>query len=157
MARHNAAERFGEAVAASLGALEAELPRLQGAVRRVITDNRLQAWEWLVMADGALVKSDALDHCDAHDLVGCQDVAWDVAGAIVELGLDPGEAETLVAALERESGLGVERDLVAFLRPCYLAFQLGSSTMAEAALAGLPAEAGRHRAAGDRYGALLEA
>ncbi|WP_431268207.1 hypothetical protein [Dankookia sp. P2] len=57
-----------------------------------------------------------MDHHAAHDLIGCQDIAWDVAGAMVELGLDP--------------VLPVDRGLLGFLLPCYCAFQLGAWTMA---------------------------
>ena len=34
---------------------------------------------------GEIIKCDSADHCAAHDLVGCRDAAWDVAGAIAEL------------------------------------------------------------------------
>ena len=60
---------------------------LKGAVRRVETDNRLHAWEWLHTPDGRLLKTDALDHHAGHDLIGCQDITWDIAGATVELDL----------------------------------------------------------------------
>ena len=79
-----------------------------------VTDNRLHAWEWLVLPGGRVLKADAVDHHAAHDLVGCQDIAWDVAGATVELGLNP-----LPLA---------DPDLLAFLLPCYCAFQLGAWT-----------------------------
>ena len=41
------------------------------------------------------MKTDALDHAFGHDLVGCQDIAWDLAGAAVEFDLDTEERETL--------------------------------------------------------------
>ena len=152
MARHNTAEAMGEEWARrsdrSTAGLEAHEPRL----RRVETDNRLHAWEWLAMPDGRLLKTDALDHHAAHDLVGCQDVAWDVAGALVELGLE-GERGTLFAAVEREAGVHCAPGLVALLTPCYLAFQLGACAMAAQVAA--PDEAARLAAAGERYAGLL--
>jgi hypothetical protein len=51
-------------------------------------------------------------------------VAWNVAGAIVEFALDDDETDALLAALARR-GCPVDRDLLAFLRPCYLAQQVG--------------------------------
>jgi hypothetical protein len=118
----------------------------------VHTDNRLHLWEWLVLDDGRLLKADALDHSAAHDLVGCQDIAWDVAGAIVEFGLTDDESVSMCARVER-TGHAVDRDLLAFLTPCYLAFHLGASTLAADTVGG--AEAHRHRLAAQGYAARL--
>ena len=105
------------------------------------------------LPDGRLLKADALDHHAAHDLVGCQDVAWDIAGAVVELELEA-DVDRLCAAVEREAGRGaVEPGLVSLLTPCYLAFQLGAWTVAAAVAA--PDEAARLGAAVERYAGLL--
>jgi hypothetical protein len=154
MARHNAAESLGEAWARRVDLRTAGLEAFEPRLRRVETDNRLHAWEWLALPDGRLLKADALDHHAAHDLVGCQDAAWDVAGALCELGLE-GERGALLAAVEREAGRGgaVDPGLVALLAPCYLAFQLGAWTMAAQVAA--PEEAPRLGAAVERYAGLL--
>ncbi|MDQ2634035.1 MAG: hypothetical protein M3Y78_09895, partial [Pseudomonadota bacterium] len=76
-----------------------DLPALESCVRQVRTDNRLQAWEWLVTGDGFL-KIDAVDHCEGHDLIGCQDIAWDVAGGIAEHDLTAAEAASLCHVIE---------------------------------------------------------
>ena len=81
------------------------------------------------MKDGVFLKTDAVDHHAAHDLVGCQDVAWDVAGACVELSLSKDEELTLVGHL-LGAGVRLDEDLLQFLKPCYLAFQLGHFQMA---------------------------
>jgi hypothetical protein len=97
----------------------ARLERLRAAVVPVHVDARLHAWEWL-QAGGRILKADALDHSQAHDLVGCQDILWDVAGAIVEL--DSPEAELA----PRFTGGDPERcDLLEMMKLCYLGFQLG--------------------------------
>jgi hypothetical protein len=141
MARHNTAEALGEAAAAWFDRWSpGDLARLDAQVRPVETDNRMQAWEWLALPDGRLLKADAVDHHAAHDLIGCQDIAWDIAGAMVELGLDPVRA--------------VDPDLLGFLLPCYCAFQLGAWSMAADA-APDAAEAARCRAAVARYAARL--
>lgn len=116
----------GEALGASppLEAWTRAADNLASRVRRVGTDNRLQPWEWLHLPDGHFLKADALDHCAAHDLIGCQDVSWDVAAAQVEFDLTAVESEELRARME-QTGTRVDRDLVAFYRPCYLAFQAG--------------------------------
>ena len=152
MAQHNVAEGVGEAWARRLEERTAGLERFGLRLRRIETDNRLQAWEWLALPDGRLLKADALDHHASHDLVGCQDVAWDVAGALCELGLE-GERGVLLAAVEREAGRAVEPGLVEALTPCYLAFQLGACVMAAQVAA--PDEAARLRAEAGRYAALL--
>lgn len=116
--------------------VRAEPPR--ATPRPVAIDGRLHAWEWLRTPDGALLKTDALDHCCAHDLVGGQDIAWDVAGAAVEFGLDEAQAERLRAAVDADPAL------TAFCRLAYPAFQAGLWTFA-----GDPAQAARYRAALD--------
>ncbi|WP_237479632.1 hypothetical protein [Lichenibacterium dinghuense] len=129
MARANAAEALGDGAAARLDGWEARLPALARAARPVAVDGRLAPHEWL-HGGGTLLKSDALDHCCGHDLVGCQDVAWDVAGAAVEWDLSDAEAEALRAAVERGSGSHCDRGLVAFFRLAYPAFRVGELTMA---------------------------
>ncbi len=152
MARHNTAEAMGEEWARRLEHRTARLEGFEARLRRIETDNRLHAWEWLASPDGRLLKADALDHHAAHDLVGCQDVAWDVAGAAAELELG-GELDALRAAVEREAGRAVEPGLVALLAPCYLAFQLGACAMAAQVAA--PDEAARLVADAERYAGLL--
>lgn len=131
MARHNCRSALGDAAAGRLDQLRPLAAHLARHVRPVETDNRMHIWEWLDGPNG-LLKADALDHHCAHDLVGCQDIAWDVAGAIVEFDLSESETDTLCTVLERASGRPVVADLIRFLLPCYSAFQLGSWTMAAA-------------------------
>ena len=144
MARHNIAEALGKAAAAGLDAWKPRLPALEGGMRRVWTDNRLHAWEWLVLPGGRLLKADAVDHAAAHDLIGCQDIAWDVAGAAVELDLSAEEQEELRALVRADAAL------LRFLKPAYRAFQLGYHTMAADAWGG-GEEAARARRAAERY------
>ena len=151
MARANAREALGEAAAEALDRWRPRLPDLDATMRRTWTDNRLHPWEWLVLPDGRLLKADAVDHAAAHDLIGCQDIAWDVAGAVTELGLSPEEQAGLLDALARETGRRVEPALLDFLTPCYLAFQLGLHSMAADAASWDAPEAARARGAAGRY------
>jgi hypothetical protein len=128
MAAFNAAEALREDAAHALRALLCDAATLEDAVVRVEVDARLHAWEWLV-AGGGLVKTDGLDHARAHDFVGAQDIAWDVAGAIVEHELSEAETEVVIAHLERHAQRQLDRRLLAFLLPCYIAFQLGAWTL----------------------------
>ncbi|MDJ0389986.1 hypothetical protein QMO56_17905 [Roseomonas sp. E05] len=152
MACHNTAEALGEAAARALRQRQPDLPRLERRLRRAAGDNRLHSWEWLVLPDGRLLKADALDHHAAHDLIGCQDLAWDLVGAEVELGLDSG---MLAAAVATEAGHAADPALLDGYRPCYLAFQLGAASMAAAACQDMPEEAARLAAAAARYAGLL--
>lgn len=115
MARHNLAD-----VPGSAALLDAhDVAALRRHVRPVHVDARLHRWEWIAGVDG-LRKTDALDHAQAHDLVGPQDIAWDVAGAIAEYGCDP--APLIAAAMPDRPKAAA---LVACLLPCYLGFQRG--------------------------------
>ncbi len=153
MARVNATEALGGGVARSpalADALWAGAPPLA----RVWTDNRLHAQEWLELGPRRWLKTDAVDHACAHDLIGAQDIAWDVAAAWVEFDLDAGEMAILLAALGTRAT--VEPALVSLLEPAYLAFQLGAFTMAAAAHAGWPQEQARLARAAANYRARLQ-
>lgn len=149
MIRRNAELALGAAPAVRGSPAE-----LAPRVRRIEIDGRLHAWEWLVSPGGALIKADAIDHHAAHDLVGCQDITWDLAGAAVELGLSAAEQRRIAAIAAETCGRPVDPELLAFARPCYLAFQLGRHALA-ATTGG--SEAIRLRAAADRYARQLAA
>jgi len=89
--------------------------------RRVHVDGRLHAWEWLQLPGGRVLKTDAVDHSNAHDLIGCQDIAWDIAGAQVELGAN---GRALCEAT------GTDPASLDFYVPAYCAFQIGLWTYA---------------------------
>jgi hypothetical protein len=155
MAQVNAAEALGPHYAARLDSWSTRLPELARLRRPIATDNRLHAWEWLRTPAGRLVKTDAIDHHAAHDLVGCQDVSWDIAGVVVEFDLGEDERETLCTLVERAAGRPVARGLLAFSLPCYLAFQAGYYTLA-AGVAPDTAELRRLKRTADRYVRLLK-
>lgn len=157
MARHNTRLGLGEEAASRLDRWAGRVATLEGAVSRAETDNRLHLWEWLRLPDGRVLKTDAVDHSAAHDLIGCQDVAWDVAGAVTELELSADEEAELHARLQAKSGRAIDGELSALLGLCYLAFQLGYCTLAAQSLAGFPEEARRLTLAAARYGARLRA
>ncbi|MFL6752926.1 MAG: hypothetical protein ACJ8FL_06870 [Sphingomicrobium sp.] len=147
MIRRNVCLALGEDAARALDCWEPGLERLERRVVRVRTDNRLDRQEWLRVPGGALLKADALDHHLAHDLVGCQDMAWDVAGAAVEFSLSEAEAAELIRLTERASARPVEPDLLQFYRLAYLAFRVGREHLA----ARLSPESGPIHADEQRY------
>ena len=153
MLRANVEEEFGPDSIAPLERWRTRLASLSATAVRVATDNRLHAWEWLVLPSGEILKTDAVDHHVGHDLVGCQDLAWDIAGASVEFRLSQEEQEALIEQTEHR-GVGVCPDRVRFLTLCYPAFQLGYYREA-AASASDDREAVRLRGRAELYAATL--
>jgi len=142
MCRRNLSLALGDQTASASVAWRAQLDGLSRRVVRVRTDNKLDRHEWLRLPSGRLLKTDAVDHHCAHDLIGCQDLAWDVAGVIVEFDLSHAEAAHFMRATERAAGQHVDRELLAFYRLAYCCFRLG-----RASLAGERQEADRYAAA----------
>ena len=130
MALANIGEGLGAEIAACFDDLPARATALSASVRAVATDNRMHRWEWRRRAGGMLVKTDAVDHCESHDLIGCQDPAWDIVGAVIEFGWEGPETAKFLLGSAAGAGGGVDPALLAFYEPCYAAFQLGLFTMA---------------------------
>jgi hypothetical protein len=124
MCRRNLSLALGEGASQLVDQWDAGA--LSPRVARVRTDNKLDRHEWLRLSDGRLLKSDALDHHQGHDLIGCQDVAWDVAGAMIEFDLEAAEIDRLIAG----TGRPVDRVLLDFYRLAYVAFRLGQAELA---------------------------
>lgn len=124
------------------------------AAPAVITDGRMQPHEWLPLPDGRLQKFDAASHGDDHFYPGPTDIAWDLAGAIIEWAMDQRAAELFVNAYRNATADDPTRRLPFFLA-AYAAFRVGWCRMAEGAT-GDPQEKQRLRRAGDGYRAVLE-
>ena len=146
MSRRNIGLALGEDAAAGL--------RIPDAVPvPVETDNRLDLHEWIEPEPGRWLKTDALDHHAAHDLIGSQDIAWDVAGAIVEFDLADDAAAAFVANVAHAAGRPVDASLAAFSITAYSAFRLGQATLA--AERSPPAERARLEAKAAAYAARI--
>ena len=126
MAVHNFHEHWGDPAADAVRKALGDPGRFTAVP--CCTDNRMHAWEWVRATDG-WQKLDSLDHHAAHDMVGCQDIAWDVAGAAVEFGLSNRQREALRTALSTRIGREVPHRFVAANELCYLGFQIGLWTM----------------------------
>ena len=113
----------------------------------------MQPHEW-IRTGTALVKVDATDHHADHFFPGCGDIAWDLAGAVVEFGLSSNARGALTRAYQRHSDdRGVDRRLPGYL-VAYLAFRLGYAGLAAETLAGT-ADGARFARLGRRYLRLL--
>jgi hypothetical protein len=94
----------------------------------VYADARMQSHEWVESA-GVILKVDATDHGDDHGFPGPCDSAWDLAGAIVELGLEPARAEAFLARYQRRTGDDARERLGPYL-VAYVAERVGRFQMA---------------------------
>jgi hypothetical protein len=127
MLRWNWQNEFGE----ELGNAESQL----STERVVVCDGRLLPHAWLCNAQGELLKLDAGSHGDNHFFPGPCDIAWDIAGAIVEWELQGEARDYFVREYTRRSGDAVAKRLGPYLL-AYATFRMGWSRMAAAAMRG---------------------
>lgn len=121
MTRYNSTEVLGRA-----------LEPLLRVERPVIADARLMPHEWIQPVDGAALKVDAAAHGDDHFFPGPTDIAWDLAGVMVEWQLDEEARRDFLARYQRASGDHAERRLPAFL-VAYLVYRAAYMKMAAGA------------------------
>ena len=128
MAGWNWSLEFGESGdALEFGPIEVE--------HRVYCDAHMMPHEWLELPDGRLLKLDGASHGDDHFFPGPCDIAWDLAGTIVEWELSGREAEQFLEEYRSLSGDDARRRLPPYLR-AYVSFRLGWCKMAALASAG---------------------
>lgn len=111
--------------------------------RPAITDGRMLPHKWMQATNGAeprFIKLDAASHGDDHFLPGPCDIAWDLAGFIVEWELGREASEFFLTDYREKSGDRIEARLRPYML-AYTAFRLGWSRMAAQACAGQPDEA----------------
>lgn len=148
----NTEEAFGPSVS---GLAEA-VRRIEALPAReaVVVDARVQRWEWLRTPEGVR-KADTLDHGDGLRLPGPTDAAWDLAGVVIELGLDDAALSRLVERYAVATGEAVPalHEAVEAYRAPYAAYWLGDATLSsreattDADRVRLQAEAERYRRA----------
>jgi hypothetical protein len=109
-----------------------EEPETTEIVFPVISDARLMPHEWLRDRAGRLWKTDAASHGDDHFYPGPTDIAWDLAGAIVEWRMREHTAEAFLGRYRWLSGDDARARLPFFLR-AYCAFRVGFCRMAAGA------------------------
>ncbi|MBZ5505424.1 MAG: hypothetical protein LAO78_08050 [Acidobacteriia bacterium] len=112
----------------------------------VIADGRMQPHEWLLMKDGQMLKTDSGSHGDDHFFPGPTDIAWDLAGAIVEWRMDQQQAREFLDSYRRKSGDNASGRVDNFLK-VYAVFRAAYSMMAANALRGTEEQARLDRAA----------
>lgn len=133
MVVRNISVALGDAAAEAARARMAPLLDRAAQLRPIATDNRMHVHEWLIAPDGAVLKTDAVDHHASHDLIGAQDVAYDIAAASVEFALTADETSDLCRLLRNGSGQSPSPEVISAMRVAWLAFELGRMTMCESA------------------------
>jgi hypothetical protein len=113
---------------------------LLGSTNPLLVDGRMQPYEWIVSAEGALLKTDGISHGDNHFFPGPCDIAWDLAGAVVEWDLSSDGTEYLLRRFEQLSGIDVTQKLDAHMLG-YCVFRLGFCKMAASTVPGSREEA----------------
>jgi hypothetical protein len=142
MVRFNLSEEFACEMPLDAGALHSERP--------VLVDGRMLPHEWIVTGSGQLLKVDAASHCDDHFFPGpSTDIAWDLAGAIVEWDMGSDAIDYFLARYHHLSGDDPRPRINAFLL-AYAVFRLGYCKMAAGAVRG-SGEEHRLLAAHQRY------
>lgn len=127
MVRFNLSEEFGSDVPFRFEGLRFERP--------VIADGRMMPQEWILPANGKMLKVDCGSHGDDHFFPGPTDVAWDLAGAIVEWSMDGTAAEYFVSEYVRMSGDDIRRRLPGFVM-AYAVFRFAYCKMSAAVMNG---------------------
>jgi hypothetical protein len=121
--------------------------------RPVIADGRMQPHEWLLTTEGKLLKTDSGSHGDDHFFPGPTDIAWDLAGAIVEWRMDEQQRAELLDRYHHAAGVDASARIGGFIK-AYTAFRLAYCLMAANAMAGSDEQERLLRAA-DGYRTLL--
>jgi hypothetical protein len=119
----------------------------------VLVDGRMAPHEWLFTADNEMLKTDSGSHGDDHFFPGITDIAWDLAGAIVEWKMSQDQAEAFVEMYRRASGDNAMLRITEFIK-AYTVFRAAYCMMAANAMRGTGEEA-RLAQAGAYYGNLL--
>jgi hypothetical protein len=143
MAEHNLAE------------LGFDLPVSLKLERPVIADGHMHPHEWIISSEGRLLKTDAGSHGDDHFYPCPTDIAWDLAGAIVEWRMNAGQSAELLDVYRRASGDDPGARITDFIR-AYAVLRCAYCKMAANAMQGSPEQARLEQAAAG-YGALLGA
>jgi hypothetical protein len=104
-------------------------------VRPVIVDARMMPHEWIAFGAGLVMKTDGASHGDDHIFPGPVDIAWDLAGVVVEWSLDPAATRFFLDVYRRASGDAPDRRLPAYLF-AYTLFRLAYAKLAAQALGG---------------------
>ena len=112
----------------------------------VIADGKMQPHEWLLSGEGKLLKTDSGSHGDDHFFPGPTDIAWDLAGGIVEWQMSEGQTTEFLNLYHRASRDDASARIDGYIK-AYAVFRLAYCLMAANAMAGSDEQPRLQRAA----------
>lgn len=121
----------------------------------IVVDGRMQPHEWVSRGGHGFLKTDAISHGDDHFFPGPCDIAWDLAGIVVEWQLGRQDINTLIGKFERLSGTNKTAARLPAYMLAYSMFRLGFCKMASESVSD-HAEQARLRSAYIRYRSVAE-
>jgi hypothetical protein len=127
MLEFNVQQEFGRDLKLEPGQLASGTP--------LLADGRMQPHEWIASREDKLLKTDAISHGDNHFFPGPCDIAWDLAGTVVEWGLDTQATEFLLGKFRQFSGVSISQQFQDYML-AYCVFRLGFCKMATSTVAG---------------------
>jgi hypothetical protein len=95
----------------------------------IICDSRMMPHEWIRAENNGILKTDGTSHGDSHFFPGPCDIAWDIAGAIIEWRMSLQQRSRFISLYESHSGDRV-RERVNSYAIAYIAFQAAYAKMA---------------------------
>ncbi len=137
----------------NLSQLRIDVPCQLELVRPVVADGRMQPHEWLLTPDSQMLKTDSGSHGDDHFFPGPTDIAWDLAGAIVEWKMNAAQSDFFLESYRRASSDNAAPRIGDFITAC-TAFRTSYCLMAANALQGTSEEPRLARVAAE-YGTGL--
>jgi hypothetical protein len=121
--------------------------------RPVLADGRMQPHEWLLSKEGKLLKTDSGSHGDDHFFPGPTDIAWDLAGAIIEWQMNEEQTMEFLDHYSHVSRDDASARIDGFIK-AYAAFRSAYCLMAANAMSGSD-EQTRLQSAANGYRAVL--
>src|SRR5215470_8211911 len=106
----------------------------------------MQPHEWVFSDAGVMLKTDSGSHGDDHFFPGTTDIAWDLAGSIVEWQMPQTQKEYFLDAYRRASGDDAASRMDGFIK-AYAVFRCAYCMMAANALCGTEEQTRLERAA----------
>jgi hypothetical protein len=139
----------------NLQELKLEMPVRLQLEKPVLVDARMQPHEWLLTSTGQMLKTDSGSHGDDHFFPGVSDIAWDLAGAIVEWQMDQQQSGVFLEMYRRASGDDAKPRIANFIK-AYTVFRCAFCMMAANAMQGTEEQARLEQAAANYGEALIE-
>jgi hypothetical protein len=139
----------------NLRELKLDVPVELQLKRSVIADGHMHPYEWLLTKDGQLLKTDSGSHGDDHFFPGPTDIAWDLAGAIIEWRMTGQQVKEFLDLYRLASGDDASARIGDFIK-AYAVFRAVYCMMAANAMSGTDEQARLEHAAADYKSVMMK-